>query len=49
MAKKIEEIKELKIERPPRAKVSEEESLRRMQEFQKRKERLVAAVREGQD
>jgi hypothetical protein len=49
MAKKIEEIKELKIERPPRAKVSEEESLRRMQEFQKRKERLVAAVRESQN
>lgn len=49
MAKKIEDIKELKIERPPRAKVSEEESLRRMQEFQKRKERLVAAVRESQN
>lgn len=48
MAKKIEEIKELKIERPPRAKVSEEESLRRMREFRKRKERLVAAVRESQ-
>ena len=49
MGKKVEEIRELKIERPQRAKVSEEESLRRMQEFRKRKEKLVAAVRKGQD
>ncbi len=39
--------------RPPqrakRAKLTADESLKRMQEFPKRKEQLVAAVRKGKD
>jgi hypothetical protein len=35
--------------RPKRAKLTAEESLKRMQEFSKRKEAFIAAVREGKD
>jgi hypothetical protein len=49
VAKKREEIKELKIERPKRAKLTAKESLKRMQEFAKRKEKFIAAVREGKN
>lgn len=49
MTKKLDEVKELKIERPERARLSEEESLKRMQEFPRRKEKLIATVREGTD
>jgi len=35
--------------KPERARISAEESLKRMQEFSKRKERFVAAVRKGKD
>jgi hypothetical protein len=43
--KRLKDIKELKIERPPRAKVSEKEALKRMKEFSKRKEQFIATVR----
>lgn len=43
--KRAKDIKEIKVERPPRAKVSEKEALKRMQEFSKRKEKFVEAVR----
>lgn len=43
--KRAKDIKELKVERPPRAKVSEEEALKWMQEFPKRKGKLVATAR----
>ena len=36
-----------KIERPPRAKLTEEEVLKRMKEFNKRKERFLATARTG--
>ncbi len=49
MAEKLVEIKELKIERPERAKLSDKESLQRMREFEERKERFVASVREGEN
>ncbi len=49
MTKKLDEVKELKIERPERARLSEEESLKRMQELPRRKEKLIATVREGTD
>jgi len=39
--------KEIKFERPARAKVTREEALRRMRSLQKRKEKIIAAVREG--
>jgi hypothetical protein len=39
--------KEIKIERPAREKVSREEALKRMKSLPKRKERIIAAIREG--
>ena len=39
----------LRIERPKRAKLSAKESLRRMQEFSKRKDDFIAIVRKGKD
>jgi hypothetical protein len=47
MAKRLKDIKEIKIERPLRAKLSAEESLKRTQEFDKRKERFIASIRKG--
>ncbi len=47
MAKKRQKIVELKIERPEREKLTPRESLKRMQNFPQRKERFVAAIREG--
>jgi hypothetical protein len=47
MAKRLKDIKEIKIERPPRAKLSAEESLKRTQEFDKRSERFIASIRKG--
>lgn len=49
MVKKREKIRELKIERPKRAKLSAKESLGRVQEFSKRKAKFIAAVREGKN
>ena len=45
MAKRLKDLKELKIERPPKVKLSAKESLKRTQEFDKRKDRLIAAIR----
>jgi len=45
MAKRLKDIKEIKIERPPRAKLSDQESLKRTQEFDKRKERFIASMK----
>ena len=45
MAKRLKDLKEVRIERPPRVKLSAEESLKRTREFDKRKEKFVAAVR----
>jgi hypothetical protein len=47
--KKEEKIKQLKSERPKRVKLSAKESLKRMQEFSKRKEKFIAAVRKGKN
>ena len=44
MVKKQNKIKELKIERPKRVKLSAKESLKRMQEFSKRKEKFIGAA-----
>jgi hypothetical protein len=35
--KKLKVVKEVEVERPPRASVSEKEALKRMKEFSKRK------------
>ena len=45
--KRAKNIKELKVERPPRAKVSEKDALKRMKEFSKRKEQFLATARTG--
>lgn len=47
MAKRLKDIRQIKIERPQRAKLSPKESIKRMQEFSKRKERFIAVIREG--
>ena len=39
--------KEIRIERPAREKVSREEALKRVKSLPKRKERIIAAIREG--
>ena len=52
MAEKLEitqEIQELKILRPKRAKLTAEESLERLEAFPERKEQIVAAVRKGKN
>ena len=45
--KKEKDIKELKVERPRRAVVSEKEALKRMKDFSKRKEQFLATARTG--
>jgi hypothetical protein len=45
--KRAKAIKELKVERPLRAKVSEKDALKRMEEFSKRKEQFIATARTG--
>jgi hypothetical protein len=49
MAKQPEESKASKMKRRQRAKVSAKEALKRMQAFGKRREKFIAAVREGTD
>lgn len=49
MARRLKDLKELRIERPPRVKLSAKESLKRTQDFDKRKEQFIAAVRKGKN
>lgn len=49
MAKRLKDLKEVKIERPPRVKLSAKESLKRTQEFDKRKEQFIATLRKGKN
>jgi hypothetical protein len=49
MARRLKDLKELKIERPPRLKLSAKESLKRTQEFEKRREQFIATVRKGKN
>jgi hypothetical protein len=49
MAKSKKQGKTTTGGRPARAKLTAEESLKRMQDFPKRKERFIAAVRKGKD
>ncbi|MEW6211057.1 MAG: hypothetical protein AB1631_22020 [Acidobacteriota bacterium] len=39
--------KEVKIERPAKEKVDREQALKRVKAFPKRKEKLIASIREG--
>ena len=45
MARRLKDIKEIKIERPQRAKLSPKEVIKRMEEFPKRREQFIATVR----
>ena len=45
--KNLKAVKEVKVERPSRATVSEKEALKRMKEFSKRKEQFLATARTG--
>jgi hypothetical protein len=45
--KREKSIRELKIEQPRRAVVSEKEALKRMKDFSKRKEQFLATARTG--
>lgn len=47
MTKRVTEIEEVRIERPKRAKLSEEETLKRMEAFKERREKFIASVRKG--
>jgi hypothetical protein len=49
MAKKRKETKAGKIQQSKRVKLSAKAALQRMQAFGKRREKFIAAIREGQD
>jgi hypothetical protein len=52
MAEKLEEaqeVQEVKVQRPRRAKLTPDESLQRMETFPQRKEQIVAAVRKSKN
>ena len=50
MSNKLKVVKELKVERPPRAEVTEQQAIKRMKEFaEKRKEKFVGSVRENKN
>jgi hypothetical protein len=49
MAKRLKDIKEIRIDRPPKAKLTAKESLKRMDEFPKRKEKFIATIRAGKN
>jgi len=45
LMKRLKTSKQIKVERPRRANVSEKEALKRIKEFAKRKERFLATAR----
>lgn len=47
MAESLKDMKNVKTERPPRVRLSAEESLKRTKDFEKRKQQFVATVRKG--
>jgi hypothetical protein len=49
MAREKKQSKRVPAERAQRVKLTPDESLKRLQEFAKRKEQFVAAVRKGKD
>ena len=47
--KDIKPVRENRIERPERAKLSAEESLRRTKAFDERREQFIATIRQGKN
>ncbi len=45
--KRIEAIREVRIERPDRQKLTAEESLKRMNDLEKRKDDFIASIRKS--
>ena len=45
--KETQEVQEVRVHRPKRAKLTPEESLKRMEAFPERKEQIIAAVRKS--
>ena len=45
--KDLKGIREIRIERPERMKLSAEESLKRMNDFDKRKDEFIASIRQS--
>lgn len=49
MTKKAKVVKEVKIERPERAQLSAEESIKRTKKFEKRRDEFIATARKGKN
>lgn len=47
--KDLKVVREIKIERPERMKLTAEESLKRMNDFDKRKDKFIASIRKSKD
>ena len=45
----LKAVREIRIERPERAKLSAEESLRRTKAFDGRREQFIATIRQGKN
>jgi len=45
IARRLRDVREIKIERPKRAKLSAKEVIKRMEEFPNRREQFIATVR----
>ncbi|MFN0278089.1 MAG: hypothetical protein ACKVRN_05730 [Pyrinomonadaceae bacterium] len=45
----LKEVREIKVERPERAKLSADESLKRTKAFNERREQFIATIRQGKD
>jgi len=45
----LKALKEIKIERPQRQTLTAEESLQRMKDFDKRKDKFIASIRQSKD
>ena len=43
----VQEVQKVKVQRPKRAKLTAEESLKRMEAFPERKEQIIAAIRKS--
>ena len=46
-SKAMKPVKEIKIQRPKREKVTREETIKRVKDFPRRMEKLIAAIRKG--
>ena len=45
--KNLKIVREIRVERPERAKISADEALKRINDFDKRKDKFVASIRQN--